>query len=260
MNGCAALDGAGVLVTRPADQADGLAGAVRMLGAKPVFWPGIEIRECDDEGALSRDLETTDLVVFVSRNAARIGAARIIAAGGLPAHVRVAAIGRGTETELNNLGLRHVIVPQVGYDSEALADSPALPEVRNRSILIVRGRGGRERLAELLTQRGARVRYAECYLRQPPAVAPHAFASLWQTNNIVAWTATSAEIVDNLFAMAAGDQKIELCAKPLFVLHARIAARAFLHGIATIFVTAPGDNGIAAGLATWFCRGRPAPQ
>ena len=258
MSRCAALDGAGVLVTRPADQAGGLAGAVRALGANPVLWPGIEISECDDEGALSRDLGTTDLVVFVSRNAARIGAARMLAAGGLPAHVQVAAIGRGTENELNSLGLRDVIVPQAGFDSEALAHSSALPEVDGKSVLIVRGRGGRERLAELLTQRGARVRYAQCYLRRPPAAAPHAFTSLWQQNNIAAWTATSAEIVDNLFAMAAGDQQIELCSKPLFVPHARIAARAFSHGAATIFVTVPGDDGIAAGLASWFCRERPA--
>lgn len=253
------LQGAAVLVTRPQDQADGLARAIQALGGRPVVFPGLEIRECDDGGALSRDLDTTDLVVFVSRNAARIGAARIIAAGGLPAHTRVAAIGRGTESELNHLGMRGIIVPDGGHDSEALAACAALPELGGRSVLIVRGRGGRERLAELFTQRGASVRYAECYSRLTPASPPQALDLLWQQHNLAAWTATSAEIVDNLHAMAGNDGQRRLRGTPLFVPHARIAARAFSHAIATIFVTAPGDDGIAAGLATWFCRTRPAP-
>lgn len=254
------LHGAGVLVTRPADQAEGLARAVRTLGGNPVLLPGVEIVECDDCSALSRGLDDTDLVVFVSRNAARIGAARIAAAGGLPARAQIAAVGRGTEMELRKLGLNNVIVPETGHDSDALAACAPLIKVRGKSVLIVRGQGGRERLAEILTRRGAAVRYAECYRREPPAPMPAQFDALWQRWRPAAWTATSAEIVDNLLAMAGLAGQRSLRETPLFVPHARIAARAFSHAVVTIFVTTPGDDGIAAGLAAWLCRLRASPM
>jgi uroporphyrinogen-III synthase len=258
MNSCD-LRSAGVLVTRPAQQAGGLAGRIRDMGGNPLLLPGIDIIECDDGGALSRDLETTDIIVFVSPNAARIGGGRILAAGGFPAPVLVACIGRGTERELGRLGLSGVIVPPSGNDSEALAACAPLADINGKSVLIVRGQGGRERLAALLTARGAQVRYAECYRRERPAAPAQSFEAWWRAHKPAAWTATSAEIVDNLFSMAGKAGRPLLCESPLFVPHARIASRAFSHAVATIFVTAPGDGGIAAGLARWFCRTRTLP-
>jgi uroporphyrinogen-III synthase len=255
MNPCN-LGGAGVLVTRPSQQAGELARKVRDIGGEPLLLPGLEIVECDDGGALTRDLDTTDIVIFVSRNAAQIGGGRIVSTGGFPGHVRVAAIGRGTGAELERLGLADIIVPPSGFDSEALADCQAFSDVGGKSVLIVRGQGGREQLASILSSRGARVRYAECYRRQLPAYPPQPFDAWWQAHRPAAWTATSAEIVDNLVSMAGSAGRPLLCGSPLFVPHARIAARAFSHAIATIFVTAPGDDGMASGLARWFCRTR----
>ncbi len=247
------LQGAAVLVTRPRQQAAGLAAAVRELGGQPVLFPALEV-EAAGGGLPPGGLEGVELVVFVSRNAVRFGLPNLQAAGGIPAAARVAAIGAATAAELQTMGVADVIVPRAGADSEALSAEPALADVRGRRVLIVRGAHGREHLADVLTARGAQVRYHDCYRRRRPAAPAGGLVALWQRSQIRGWTATSAEIVDNLFAVGGAAAEQALRHTPLFVPHARIAARAFSRGVETIVVTAPGDRAIAAGLATWFCR------
>jgi len=98
-----ALQGVGVLVTRPAEQAEGLCAALEEQGAKVFRFPVIEIREPGDttvlQGLLAR-LNEFDLAVFISANAVNRGLPRALAQGRFPAHLRVAAVGRRTAQEL----------------------------------------------------------------------------------------------------------------------------------------------------------------
>ena len=72
-----------------------------------------------------------------------------------------------------------VSFPAEGDDSEALLELPALREAIARPdprVLIMRGEGGRELLAERLRELGASVEYLELYRRElphyPPAALP----------------------------------------------------------------------------------------
>jgi uroporphyrinogen-III synthase len=173
-------------------------------------------------------------------------------AGAVPLRARVAAVGPGTARELTGLGVGEVIVPLDGHDSEALARHPALQAVRGSKIVIFRGRGGREHLAAVLRERGAQVVLAECYRRSPPRAEFASTLADWRSGRIAAWTASSVEIVDNLFALAGADGSEWLRRKVVFVPHARIATAAFAHGARNIVVTGAGDAGLLSALETWF--------
>lgn len=258
------LKGVGVLVTRPLPQARELAEMLSTAGADPVVFPGVRIDSFAGAtlAPALQEARQADLIVFVSPNAARIGMRLLADAGALPLPAKVAAVGPGTARELVALGVGEVITPQDGHDSEALARHPVFSQIAGKRIVVFRGEGGREYLAERLRERGARVVAAECYRRLPPDDDFSRTLSDWASGRIAAWTASSAQIVDNLFAVAGADGSEWLRRRVVFVPHARIAACAFRHGTRSVFVTGPGDAGLLEGLTTWFGRVRrtTAPQ
>jgi uroporphyrinogen-III synthase len=165
---------------------------------------------------------------------------------------QAAAIGPGTAQALQSEGVAEVMVAPEGHDSEALAGLQAVQHVAGKRVVLIRGVGGREFLAEVLRGRGAQLQVIECYRRLPPEGSLDEKLAVWQRSRDKAWSATSAEIVDNLFALAGEAGSAMLRSQVLLVPHARIAARAFLCGVRRILVTGPGDAGMVTGLKTWF--------
>lgn len=253
------LAGVGVLVTRPLHQSQRLAGLVRGLGGEPVVFPAMEIEPAAENlvaPVLGR-LAQFDLAVFVSPNAARLGMVRIAQAGGLPRNLRVAALGPGTAAELKKSGVREIITPDGGFDSEALLAVLGPPDMAGRRVAVFRGHGGRELLGETLSRHGAEVEYVECYRRVQPGRDMVELLPLWSRGELRAVVATSAEIVTNLFGMAGEAGRPWLCRTPLFVPHPRVAGAAYTLGVQTVFVAGTGDEALASGLETWFGRLRP---
>ena len=250
------LAGAGILVTRPAEQSGQLARLIRDAGGEPILFPALEI-EALAETAIASVLDHLlyfDLVVFVSPNAARVAMPQILKNGGLPAHARVAAVGPGTAAELKKSGVRNIISPPSGFDSEALIGELSTLLLGGRRILIVRGSGGREFLGETLRSRGATVEYLECYRRVKPDRDMRELLSRMGRDGMKACLATSSTIVENLFEMAGAAGRSWLCSMPFFVPHPRVAATAFSRGVKCVFVAGTGDEALVAGLETWFAR------
>ena len=131
-----------------------------------------------------------------------------------------------------------------------------LADLAPRRALIIRGEGGREFLGEALRSRGTVVEYLECYRRLKPARDMRELLSGPIRGNVKACTATSANIVVNLFEMAGVAGGSWLQRLPFFVSHARVAATAFSRGVQTVFVTGNGDDALVAGLTSWFARTR----
>jgi uroporphyrinogen-III synthase len=248
------MAGAGILVTRPAEQSANLARLIRDAGGEPILFPAIEIESMENASMASvlDRLPHFDLVVFVSPNAARLGMPRIQKAGGLSARAGVAAVGPGTAAELKKSGVRDIISPEAGFDSEALVGELSATSQRGNRILIVRGQGGREFLGEALRARGAMVEYLECYRRVKPAADMRELLSQSDRSGMKACLATSSTIVENLFEMAGASGRARLCSFPFFVPHPRVAAAAFSHGVKTVFVAGSGDTALVAALETWF--------
>lgn len=258
MTAAVSLAGVAVLVTRPVGQAQELADHVRGLGGEPLLFPGIEIEAVADHDMAAglAQVEQYDYAIFVSPNAARISMSCAARLGQLPSRVRLAAVGPGTAAALAQAGCAGVLAPKDGSDSEALfrvLESEALP---NRRFLIVRGQGGREWLAEKLRDKGVQVDYLECYRRAKPTGRLDVLLPRWQRGDRIACTATSAQIVENLFEMAGAAAQTYLERTPFFVTHTRVAQAAFGRGVKTIFVAGDGDSALALGLDTWYGRKR----
>lgn len=189
------LDGIGVLVTRPRQHAGDIADEIARRGGTCTLFPVIDIvaRAAD---AIRRDagqLPQPDITIFISRNAVEHG---IDYADGM-----LAAIGPSTAAAIEASGHRVAIQAAGGFDSEHLLAEDELIAVAGKNIRIIRGVGGREKLAKALRERGARVDYLATYERRLPAYADEALADLesrWRSGEIDAVVVMSVESFANL--------------------------------------------------------------
>ena len=192
----APLQGVGVLVTRPRPQATDLVEAIESRGGSAYCFPVLEIvpfDELDIRNSLSR-LGKPDIVIFVSRNAVEHGIA--YTDGGA-----IAVIGPATAAAVAAAGRVVDIQPGDGYDSEHLLAEDRLQDVAGKCIRIIRGRSGRELLADELKKRGATVEYLSVYERRQPALDTDTRADLerqWRQGHINVVTAMSVESFINL--------------------------------------------------------------
>jgi len=249
------LQGRRILVTRPAAQAASLARMIAAQGGQAVLFALLEIGPADDDAALRRAIAQLDdyaVAIFISANAAAFSVPQILAAGGWPKTLQAAAIGQSTAAQLASLGVEDVICPAARFDSEALLELPALAAgaLAGKKVLLLRGNGGRELLADTLRQRGAQVDAVSCYQRWPPADAAP-IVSLLKNRQVDALTISSSEGLRNLLALLDTDASMHLRALPLFVPHQRIAQVAAELGLPRVVLTAPADAGIIASLCAY---------
>jgi uroporphyrinogen-III synthase len=248
------LQGLGILVTRPAQQAENLAQLILDAGGEAILFPTLEITEVADGMplyAIIDQLERFDLAVFISPNAVEKGMALIRSRRELPAALKIAVIGQGSAVALMRQGVADVLVASGGNDSEALLALPELQQVTGWRVAIFRGEGGRETLAEELKRRGAAVTYVECYRRRKPECDPAPLQAHGEKGEIGAITVTSGESVRNLRDMLGNEGWNWLKSTPLFAPHPRIAAVAGELGWEKIHVTGPGDEGLVNSLIEW---------
>jgi uroporphyrinogen-III synthase len=253
------LKGRGIVVTRPAHQAQALARLVTGAGGRAILFPAIEIRDIEDPGPFTRlvdRLDEFDLAVFVSPNAVERAMSLISARRKLPRRLQVATVGGGSVRALERFGVTGVLAPQGRSDSEALAELPALAAMSGRRVVIFRGAGGREALAETLRARGATVEYAECYRRVRPELDAAPLLEAWARKGVDAVTVTSSEGLRNFADMIGPAGRERLPSTPLFVPHPRIAEAAHELGVRKVIVTGPGDDGMLTGLAAYFAAAR----
>jgi uroporphyrinogen-III synthase len=173
------LKGTHILVTRPGNQAENLCRLIEQHGGVAVRFPTLRIVGIDttlENHPYCKSKATNSLpklskyhwLIFISANAVNFA---LKANGGKIAEFetsQIAAIGQATAQELKSAGIRSVIIPERGINSESLLAMPQMQDVNDQDILIVRGQGGHEELANVLRSRGANVEYWEVYQRVIP--------------------------------------------------------------------------------------------
>lgn len=246
------LSGVGVLVTRPAHQAEFLCALIEARGGRAWRLPTLAIVDGPADRSALTALDNYDMAIFTSANA--VDKALTLRAPAIwPPNLRVAAVGAATAQALAARGLSDVLIAPPPYDSEALLTLPALQQVAGTRIVVLRGEGGRELLADTLRARGAHVDYCEVYRRVRPDIDSGPIVRAWQRGAVHVVTATSAQGLHNLPGMLGDTGAALLRATPLVVVNARMiqlaAELGFLHP--PLVAEAASDEALVAALIAW---------
>lgn len=235
------------IVTRPAAQAAEWVARLAAAGVEAAALPLIAVLPPTDPAAVQsawRGLGGCALVVFVSPNAvARFFAER---PDGMdwPAAARAASVGPGTTLALRDAGVAvpAIVAPRADatqFDSESLWAVLQTDDWAGRAVLVVRGDGGRDWLADRLRAAGAAVTFVAAYRRAAPAFDAAARALLADAAaqpDAHVWLLSSSEAIDHLEAAATG---LSWPAQQAIATHPRIAERARQLGFGRVRLTRP---------------------
>ena len=227
-----------MLVTRPAAQADEWVQALRAQAIDAVALPLIRIAAAVDTAPVVQawcGLESLRLIVFVSANAAEQFFAQrptASAATAWPPALRVGSPGPGTTRMLVALGVpaAQIVAPAddaAQFDSESLWAQLERFDWRGARVLVVRGDGGREWLAETLRAAGAQVEPLAAYRREPPqfdAAARTTLDAAVAQPAAHAWLFSSSQAIDHL--LDAVPPAADWTRATAIASHPRIAERA----------------------------------
>lgn len=250
-----------VVVTRPVHQAKGLCELIERHGGHAIMFPVLEIVPKIDGEFLSlvSHLSEYQLALFISPNAVNLALPAIKGHGGIPAGVQIGAVGRATASALNAQGCNVDIFPESKFDSESLLALPALQKVQNQRIIIFRGEGGRELLADVLRERGATVQYAQCYQRVKPNHDPQPLLERWVQHQLDIIIVTSVEGLNNLVDMVGSAGRKPLLATPLLTVSERMTEQARQLGFKSPIICAAkaADEAMVDALTDWVKQRQP---
>ena len=175
MDELVSLAGKSFVVTRPAQQATGMIALLQGCGAEVLAFPTLVIVPkalLPGERAMVENLSAYEHIICVSANAATLGL-EILSDywPQWPVGLQWLAVGPATAEAMAGRGL-DVIIPEAGPDSDSLLAMSELQSIEEHKVLIVRGVGGRELLANGLRRRGAQIDYLEVYERKTPSCSP----------------------------------------------------------------------------------------
>ncbi|MND55395.1 Uroporphyrinogen-III synthase [compost metagenome] len=249
-----------LLLTRPAEECTALATALAEVEVFSHAMPLLDIEALPvgpQQLEQMRELERYRAVIVVSKPAARLGLELLDQCWPQAPQLAWFSVGAATAQILQARGL-NVTFPAQGDDSEALLQLPQLqaaiatPHAR---VLIMRGEGGRELLAERLSEQGASVDYLQLYRRCLPRYPAAALSQAITEQRLNGLVVSSGQGFEHLQQLA-GDDWPQLSQLPLFVPSSRVAGMAQAAGARTV-VDCRGASA-AALLAT--LRELPAPD
>lgn len=267
-----------LIITRPYFQAQSLAKYLREHGLYSLIFPLLEICPVANNTALYtafNDIREFALVIFVSPSAIEVAFEIYAQVASLPWPVPIAVLGPGSVKALNAKGIDNTNTQIVSpldlsvsddletadanqttaqettmrhFDSEALLRALAnaglgMQQLQGKRVLLIRGVGGRELLAQSLIQAGVNLTIIEAYQRLLPKPDIYLWKVLEQTlQKPHKWLLTSSEAVRNLQTMCFGQPWLKLTSA--IVTHPRIAEIASQIGFSeTILIRElKGDN------------------
>ena len=157
-----------ILLIRPKRQDDRLISMLEKAGAQVTHTPVMSIQPMiESQGIKNLILEVDNFhkAIFVSGNAAELAIEWLDKYWPmLPVGIEYFAVGERTAALLKEADI-DALCPRGRQNSEELLQLPQLQQLDDQRIIIFRGCGGREILAETLIERGARVEYCELYNR-----------------------------------------------------------------------------------------------
>ena len=193
-----------VLITRPEGQQQGLMDALSNNNWQCFHQPLLRIHPVEEQDSGFQDiknkimnLDLYDVVITVTSNASTLAYDWIDQYWPqLPLNPQWFAVGQSSAQPLLPLGM-NINCPQSRH-SEGLLALPELADMAHKKVLILRGKGGRELIAQTLTERGAQVSYAEFYQRSPVDISDGRLSALLSQQQIHYALVTSGEMATQL--------------------------------------------------------------
>lgn len=221
------LRGKRILITRPQGQAEDFAEALRLAGAEPVCFPVIAIGPPPDVAALDevlKQLREFNWLILTSANgvAAVWGRLSALAITGLPAGLKVAAIGPQTAAALQENGVAPDFVPEE-YVAEAIL--PGLGDVLGKRVLLLRADIARRALAEGIRLAGGLVSEVSAYQTLPATPSGDALEALKAGVDWVTFTSSSTVRSFTAVVQNAGFDPLALPGRPRFACIGPITAQ-----------------------------------
>jgi uroporphyrinogen III methyltransferase/synthase len=201
------LAGQCVLVTRPAHQSEVMSVMLTQYGARVLEAPAVEIRSLEDTDELDRailDLPEFDWLVFTSSNGVRAfedRLRRLHRDGRSLGDVRIAAVGPGTASALEDILLTADLVPE-SYTTEELGRALGSAIEPGERALLLRADLATVTLPRLLEKAGADVREVAAYRTARPSALPEETVEALHRGRVDWLTVCSASSVDNIIALA----------------------------------------------------------
>lgn len=241
-----------LIVTRPRPQCAAWLARLAALGVDAAALPLIEIlpaRDTAQVDAAWAALGRVDLAVFVSPNAVEHFFAH---AGGAawPAPTLAACVGPGSAQALAEQGVPAALIVQPAADAASLDSEHLWEQLSPRRdwagarVLLLRGDGGREWLAERLAEAGAHVEAVTVYHRAPPQFsdAEQGLLGAAQADPMrFVWLFSSAEAVANLHGLRLEGQRA-------IATHQRIAEAARAAGFHPVVLARPAPEAVTQAL------------
>ena len=248
-----------VLVTRPQPQADDWVARLQALGLQAAALPLLAISGPHDPAAVLaawHRLPQLDLVMFVSPSAVERFMALRPAGAVWPAGVLAGGTGPGTARALVEAGVpaATVVAPAADsgqFDSEALwALLQGRRSWQHSQVLVVRGDGGRDWLAEVLRQQGASLHFVEAYRRTVPvldAAGAALLAAALAEPQRWCWLFSSSQAAGHLRLLA---PSADWTGSRALATHPRIADAARALGFADVQQLQPTPQAVLQALAS----------
>lgn len=212
-----------VLVTRPHPQGEILCEKIQKAGHVAIYFPTIVIEKLPRVN-LPEKIEEYDWFIFVSAQAV-YATTEWIQKKFLPHRpftIKIAAIGEGTARALAEYHLPVDGIPTDEWNSEGLLKLPEFQTMVGKKCLIIKGEKGRDKLSQVLSQRGAGVDEAIVYRRHLPKIENQAYNSLFQEEKIDMIVSTSSEGLENLKILLGQEVWSALRLTPITVISDRM--------------------------------------
>jgi len=238
-----------VLVTRPDERGAQLVEMLNKSGIAAIHLPLLSIsagRELNELPNKINQLNAGDIIFIVSKSAVKFAAETLKSIGfHWRNDVQYIAVGQSSAAYLSALSEQAVIYPFGQENSEGVLNLPEMQQLQEKTVLILRGNGGRELLPAQVNARGAKVEVLECYQRIPVAYDDNIVqVDLCKRSGVASLIVTSLDIFHALIDFVPSEEQDWLKSCQLVTVSHRIADFAIKCGWKTenILISPRADN------------------
>lgn len=235
-----------VLVTRPDERGQQLVDMLAKAGVVAIHLPLFNIEAGTELNGLPNkfaQLKVGDYVFAVSKSAVDFADKALKNTGFVwRDDLQYFTVGQGTAQHFAMITTLAVHYPTTQENSEGVLQLAAMQNLQGKTILILRGNGGRELLSEQAQQRGANVEIVECYRRESIVYNSTEQTSLCKRAGVQTIVATSAEILTQLVDFVPQNEHNWLKSCQLITVSERISHLAQALGWQNVIVSPRADN------------------